>query len=328
MRIGIIGAGRRTKAVLEALNKTSHSKCTALLCRSQSIKKAEDLKGRYSIEKIYTSEEQFLNSGDFDLVYVSVVNSLHYSFTKNALNKGFNVACEKPFTSTAKEAEELIVLAKSNNLFLFETVTLRYSDNFEAIKDELPNLGNIKLVQYNFSQYSSKYENYLSRDVTPAFDPKLSGGCLYDLGVYSVHFVVGLFGMPTKIEYYPNFGYNGIDTSGCLILKYDNFLAVLTTAKDSSSPFLGLIQGDKGYIQIDEAPSRLKKISLHIYSGESRTIDKNTASDDPLVDVFNKIDHTIAKGDNSRCYALLDDSLKVMHILESARISGGLKFVK
>ena len=43
-----------------------------------------------------------------------------------------------------------------------------------------------------------------------------------DLNVYNVHYLVGLFGKPKKVKYYPNIEKN-IDTSGILILEYDNF---------------------------------------------------------------------------------------------------------
>ncbi len=43
-----------------------------------------------------------------------------------------------------------------------------------------------------------------------------------DLNIYNIHFVVGLFGKPMNIEYYPNIERN-IDTSGILILDYGSF---------------------------------------------------------------------------------------------------------
>ena len=40
-----------------------------------------------------------------------------------------------------------------------------------------------------------------------------------DLNVYNIHFVVGLFGAPNKVEYFANIE-KGIDTSGVAILEY------------------------------------------------------------------------------------------------------------
>ena len=45
------------------------------------------------------------------------------------------------------------------------------------------------------------------------------------------------------VEYYPNIGPNGVDTSGTLIMKYDGFSAVCTGTKDSDSPGYISIQG-------------------------------------------------------------------------------------
>lgn len=42
-----------------------------------------------------------------------------------------------------------------------------------------------------------------------------------DLNVYNIHFVVGLFGAPNKVEYFANIE-KGIDTSGVAILEYQH----------------------------------------------------------------------------------------------------------
>ena len=52
------------------------------------------------------------------LFYVQVVKSEEY--TKMALEYNKNVICEKPFTSTLKECNELCNIAKRKGLFLRE----------------------------------------------------------------------------------------------------------------------------------------------------------------------------------------------------------------
>lgn len=73
-------------------------------------------------------------------------------------------------------------------------------------------MGDVKIVQLNYSQYSSRYEAFKQGQIAPVFDPKKAGGALMDLNVYNIHFVAGLFGEPKAVHYYPNMK-KGVDTS-------------------------------------------------------------------------------------------------------------------
>ena len=45
-----------------------------------------------------------LETGKFDLVYVSLINSLHYKIAKKALKLGLHVVVDKPLALSAKKA--------------------------------------------------------------------------------------------------------------------------------------------------------------------------------------------------------------------------------
>ena len=109
---------------------------------------------------------------------------------------------------------------------MFESILPWYSDNYDAIRENLAKVGDIRMIQVNFSQYSRRYQSYKEGKVLPVFDPQLDGGALYDLGVYSVHWVMGLVGIPQRTVYFPNIGYSGVDTSGTLVMDYGTFQAV------------------------------------------------------------------------------------------------------
>ena len=84
-------------------------------------------------------------------------------------------------------------------MFLWEAIINQYVPNFYKIKELLPKLGKIKIVECNFSQYSSRYNAFKEGNILPAFDYTKSGGALMDLNIYNIHFVVGLFGKPMNI---------------------------------------------------------------------------------------------------------------------------------
>lgn len=87
---------------------------------------------------------------------------------------------------------------------MLEAITNQYLSNMTFIKEHLDQLGDIKIVECNYSQYSSRYDAFKRGDIAPAFNPKMGGGALRDLNIYNIHFVVGLFGRPKTVQYLAN----------------------------------------------------------------------------------------------------------------------------
>lgn len=246
MKLGIVGSGMIVKEFLTITHYLKETELTAICGTKRSEAEVEELSSKYNIKNMFNNYDEFLNS-EIDTVYVALPNNLHFQFAKEALEAGKNVIIEKPFTSNYKEALILSELAREKQLFIFEAITTQYLPNYKKIKELLPTLGNIKIVQCNYSQYSSRYDSFKEGNVLPAFDPKFSGGALMDLNIYNLHYVAGLFGKPKNVEYYPNVEI-GIDTSGILILDYETFKCTCVGAKDCKAPIANNIQGDKGCI--------------------------------------------------------------------------------
>lgn len=324
MRVGIVGTGMIVHHFLEMQREREEIQVTALVSRPESEEKIKALADTYGIPNVYTDYEHFLAEAPMDFVYIGVVNSLHYPYVKRALQMGRNVINEKPFTSTYGEALELAELAREKGLFLFEAVTLIHFPNYRWIREHVKELGNITMVRCNFSQYSSRYDRYKRGEVLPAFDPELSGGALYDINIYNIHFTAGLFGKPENILYCPRVGFNGIDTSGVAVLSYPGFTAALSGAKDSASPGYAVIQGEKGFIQVNGIPSELKELTVSI-NGENRTFSLQKDRH-RMVDEMLEFDRIFREDDRDAAERLLEHSLTVMEIAQEARKSGGIHF--
>jgi predicted dehydrogenase len=65
------------------------------------------------------------------------------------------VICEKPYISTYEEAKTLAKEAKKRGLMIFEGILTLNLTAFEVIKRHLPALEPLRMVQLNYSQYSS-----------------------------------------------------------------------------------------------------------------------------------------------------------------------------
>ena len=264
MKLGIIGTGKIIVDALYAMEPLSEISRNAIFARPHSRDKGEELAKQYSIAEVYTDYDELLDKADIDTVYIGLINSVHYEYAKRALDKNKNVILEKPFAGTYDEAKELVDLAKTKNLFVFEAITVLHNDVITKMKENLPKLGQIRMMLANYSQYSSRYDKYLKGEVDHSFDPEYLGGALRDINVYNLHYAVELFGAPQKTHYFPNTGFNGIDVSGTMVLEYDGFSAVCTGAKDSDSPCFVQIQGEKGYMRIDGKPNVAPNLTLVI----------------------------------------------------------------
>ena len=317
INIAILGTGKIIPEAIYAIQKGKKFNVAAIWARPHSKDKAEALAEKFNIAKIFTDYDELLADSAIEFVYVGLVNAVHYEYTKKALLAGKNVILEKPFTPKTAEAEELVKLAIEKNLYLFEAVTLLHCPNFHKIQESIKELGNIRLVQCNYSQYSSRYDAYKEGKVLPAFDPKLYGGALYDINIYNLNFVIGLFGMPQSSQYFANIGFNGVDTSGFLVLKYENFIAHCTGAKDSESPGFLIIQGDNGFIKVNGAPNQLDNLEIHIRDREIETMNLNQF-DHRMVHEFIEFAQIFENKEYDKMIDNLETSKIVVKIAEAA----------
>lgn len=326
MKLGIVGSGGIVKDVLIALKPINTIEIQAIWVRPHSESKGQALAQKNNISQVYTDYEAFLKQSDIDTAYIALVNSAHYEYAKKALLAGHNVIVEKPFGSNLREVQELVQLAKEKNLFLWEAVSLLHMPNFRKLQELLPKLGPIRMVQANYSQYSSRYDKYLAGIVLPAFDPQLSGGALYDINIYNLNLIIGLFGAPNSLVYQARKGFNGIDTSGVVLMSYPEFQALAIGAKDSGSPSTCLIQGERGWLKVETAPNQLEKITCQIRREDN--IQEYALNQYPhrLSHEFAAFAAMLANKDFAGRDLYLNISLQVAEAAEKARKQAGINF--
>ena len=168
MKLGILGTGMIVKDVLTMYHELGVEK-TYLFSTKKSKSQALELIEKYHLDKVYTDYDELLQS-DVDTIYCALPNHLHYEFSKKALENGKNVIIEKPITANSKELEDLIETANKKNLMIFEAMNLHYTPAFLSLKEDLKKLGDIKIVSFNYSQYSSRYNAFKEGTILPSFD--------------------------------------------------------------------------------------------------------------------------------------------------------------
>lgn len=144
-----------------------------------------------------------------------------------------------------------------------------------------------------------------------------------DLNVYNIHFVVGLFGAPNKVEYFANIE-KGIDTSGVAILEYPTFKAICIGAKDCGAPIISTIQGDQGCVKIDGPTSVLTDVQILRNGRDSEILP--TGNYHRMYSEFKVFVECIDNNDFTTCNKMLEHSRIVMDVLTKARQSANIIF--
>lgn len=315
MKLGIVGAGMIVKDFLTMTPLLPEIELKAITGTPHGIDNMEKLQMQYGIDRVYTDIDECLANEEIDTIYVAVPNHLHFAFAKKALEAGKNVICEKPFTLNLAELKELAELAQTKQLILLEAITNQYMMNYQKIKEAVPTLGEIKVIECNYSQYSSRYDAFKAGEVLPAFNPKFGGGALMDINIYNIHFVVGLLGAPSSVKYLANIE-KDIDTSGILILNYPDTKVVCIGAKDSTATIRSTIQGTKGSVIVNRATNVLDNFDIESKAGiENFDFKQNSHR---MYEEFKAFQRIIAEKDLKEAALRLQHSEEVLRVVEQA----------
>ena len=322
IRLGTIGSGFIVRLILNNVKRTEGIELEAVYSRTRE--RGGELASCYGCKKVYTDMDAFLGDEDVNFVYIATPNLLHYEQARRALLAGKNVILEKPFTTRAEQARELVQIAKDRGLFLIDAVPPGFLPNLEILRAQLPKIGRIRLVMSNYSQYSSRYDQVLAGEKPNIFNPEYAGGCLMDINFYNVYLNVALFGKPAKATYYPNL-YPGLaDTSGVMVMDYDGFVSTNAGAKDTWGVNFFQIKGEKGYIYIRDGANGIAEVRV-VTKTSDETFNEQQDPDRWIYEV-RKITELVRSGNPENLYARLDTMLGVVETIEESRKAAGIRF--
>ena len=175
-------------------------------------------KNNFKIKNNYTDRKKIIADKNFDYVYISSINSLHYDYIKFALENNKNVICEKPICLKTKELYNLKKIAKKNKKFFFEVIQYTHHPLFIKLKKliDKKTVGKILRVESSFKIPLKEKKNF-------RFNNKLGGGALYDVGYYPISSMFTLFNSnKIKILKSKIIKENKLDISGKLLAKNEN----------------------------------------------------------------------------------------------------------
>ncbi|MCX2725178.1 Gfo/Idh/MocA family protein [Roseibium salinum] len=131
------------------------------------------------IERAYGSYEDLLADPDVDAVYIPLPNHLHVPLTRQAVEAGKHVLCEKPLALNAEEAAQLRDLPKDR--LVAENFMVRAHPQWMMAREIIRSgeLGELKAIQAFFSYFNDDPGNIRNM-------ADIGGGALYDIGCYTM----------------------------------------------------------------------------------------------------------------------------------------------
>ena len=185
-KLGIIGIGNWGKNLVRDVSKIS---CVKTCSSRGDPKNISWLKKYYpSIQYTSDSKEIFADK-EIDAVIIATPINTHYNLVKKALLSKKHVFVEKPISSTLSKAEELIKIAKKNNLLLFVGQIFIFNEILKKIV-QISKRENITYVNFVWNKFGTFDEDIFLNLVS------------HDLSI-----ILTLFGKPKKIKLINAFGF-------------------------------------------------------------------------------------------------------------------------
>ena len=236
-----------------------------------------------------------------------------------------HVLCEKAFASNIKEVEEMIKVAKENNVVLMEAMRTTLTPNFKIVMENIYKLGKIRRYFSSFCKYSSRYDKYREGVVLNAFKRELSNGALMDIGVYTIYPMITLFGEPKEIKATSYMLESGVDGEGSVIFKYDEIEGTVIYSKISNSYLPTEIQGEEGTMIIDKI-NEVNSVKIVYKDGNIEELSTKQEEDSMCYEIDEFVNLIINNKKESNINSL-ENSKIVMKIMDNVRSQIGLEFI-
>ena len=185
-RVGIIGLGFGAQVHLPAFQSEGWE--LAAVC-SRTRDKARAAADAAGVKDVHTDPDELFTRADIDAVAISTPPATHHPLSIAALNAGKHVVCEKPFSMSADEAEQMRDVAERNKRTAMVAHEFRFAPQRRYVKQLLRDgyIGRFNLCTI---------ELFLDRYVTAQPRPltwqayKAEGGGI--LGALGSHYIDGL----------------------------------------------------------------------------------------------------------------------------------------
>lgn len=193
VKAGIIGLGKMGLSHAAILNPHPDVELVGV-CDTSSI--VLDAFKKFSEINTYDDYKKMIDIEKPDCVLVASPTKFHYEMVRYAVDRGIHTFCEKPFSLTISEGEDLVRRAAEKEVINQVGFHNHFIGTFRELK-RLLSAGVIgELVHFTGEAYGpvvirEKGETWRS-------DPREGGGCLLDYASHVINLIQEIIGRPVK----------------------------------------------------------------------------------------------------------------------------------
>ncbi len=323
VRWGILATGGIAAAFTADLVDLPDAEVVAVASRTEASAKA--FADRFGIPRAYGGWEALAQDEDIDVVYVATPHSAHRAAAGLCLTAGRNVLCEKAFTLNAREAEELVALARERGSFLMEAMWMYCNPLIRRLVDLVRDgaIGEVRTVHADFGLAGPFPPSHRLRD------PAQGGGALLDLGVYPVSFAHLLLGEPSDIAARATVSEEGVDLQTGALLSWDSgAIASVHCSLVGGTATTASVTGTLGRIDIPYGFFHTDRFVLHRDGREPQefTADPADGPRGSLRHEAREVMRALRAGETESPLVPLDGTLAVMRTLDAIRERVGVRY--
>ncbi len=321
VRWGILATGGIAERFTTDLLTLDDAEVVAVASRSEAPAKA--FAERFGIPRAYGEWAGLFADEDVDVVYVATPHHAHRTAAGLALEAGKAVLCEKALTLNAREAAELVALARDRGLFLMEAMWMYCNPMIRRIAELVRDgaVGEVRTVQADFGLAGPFAADHRLRD------PKTGGGALLDLGVYPVSFAQLLLGEPDSVQAHALLSPEGVDLNTGMLLGWSGTgaSALLSCSIAADTPLTASVTGSLGRIDVPRGFFFPERFTLHREGAEPEEF---VAEADPhsFRHEAAEVTRCLRAGERESPLVPLDGSLAVMRTLDAVRDRIGVRY--
>jgi len=146
LKFAILGCGRISYKHVQGLYENKEEAVLVATCdvvEDRAIAKKEEylevMKDEFINVSVYTDYKKMLDNEDIDVVTIATESGYHAEIAIYAMNKGKNVIVEKPMALSIKDADNMIEVAKKNNVKISISHQNRFNKPIQKLRESIEN---------------------------------------------------------------------------------------------------------------------------------------------------------------------------------------------